>query len=182
MTRRCLQTVSIVAALVLCAVTSATADSLIEVLPKPPQVRTTDHRINAAVERGLRDSPTFRGLVDRINASNVVVYVTADAGAMPQGLDGQLTFVSSAGGFRYVLVRVKTALAAARLVSLLGHELQHAREIADSEAIVDAPSMAREYTARLGYCTRRRAAGNMFDSRAAVQAGERVLRELLTGE
>jgi hypothetical protein len=182
MTRRCLPSVTTFAVIALCAATRLTAESILEPLPQCCQVRTTDGRISAAMETGLRGSATFRDLVDRINASDVVVYVTAASIDLPSGIDGRLTFVCAAGGFRYVLVRVNSQLPAARLVSLLGHELQHAREIADSGWIVDPPSLAREYARSLGYRSNRQGAQQMFDSAAAVRAGEQVLRELIRRE
>jgi hypothetical protein len=158
----------------------AIAESLPEQAPRYCQVRTTDYRITVAVEQGLRTSATFRELVDRINASDVVVYVSADAMRLPPGVDGRLTFLSATGGFRYVLVHVNSMLPPPRLVSLIGHELQHAREIADTESIVDASSMAREYSLRLGHRNRFVSGDrNTFDSIAAIRAGEEVLREVL---
>jgi hypothetical protein len=181
MTPRCPHLL-LLAAFALGAVTPVTAESLLDQPPRYCQVRTIDRRLLAAVERGLRDSPTFRELVNRINASDVVVYVTAETATLPPGLDGRLTFLSSTGGFRYVVVRVNSNLSAPRLVSLLGHELQHAREIADSDAIVDAVSMAREYATRLGYNSRKGYDEHLtFDSQAAIRAGELVLREMLAG-
>src|SRR3954469_4456535 len=118
MTCRCLPSVTASALIALCAVTRLTAESIVEPVPQCCQVRTTDVRISAAMATGLRASATFRDLVDRINASDVVVYVTAGAGDLPSGLDGQLTFVCAAGGVRYVLVRVNSQLPASRLVSL----------------------------------------------------------------
>src|SRR6188768_4164106 len=155
MTLRCLHPFPLVVALTLCAVTRVTAESLIDSPPKYCQVRTTDQRISAAVEIGLRESATFRELVNRINASDVVVYVTADSNELPPGLDGRLTFLSATGGFRYVVVRVNSRLPATRLIALLGHELQHAREIADTDGIVDPSSMAHAYASGLGYHNRR---------------------------
>ena len=147
MTLRCLLSLPLFAALAF-GVTPVTAESLADQPPRYCQVRTTHQRLSAAVDLGLRDSPTFRELVNRINVSDVVVYVTADAETLlPPGLDGRLTFLSATGGFRYVVVRVNTNLSAPRLVSLLGHELQHAREIADSDTIVDPLSMARVHRA-----------------------------------
>jgi len=179
--RCCLLRLPLLAALAAGAVTPVTAESLLDQPPHFCQVRTADRRLIAAVELGLRESPTFRELVNRINASDVVVYVTAQA-ALPPGLDGRLTFLSSTGGFRYVVVRVNSSLPAPRLVSLLGHELQHAREIADSSTIVDPVSMAREYAARLGYHSGPKGYDHVtFDSQAAIRAGELVLREMLAG-
>jgi hypothetical protein len=161
----------------------ATAESLPEQPPHFFQIRSTDRRINAAVAEGLRVSATFRELADRINASDVVVYVTCDGGGLPPGIDGRLTFLSTTGGFRYVIVRVNANLTTPRLVSLIGHELQHAREIADTETIVDAESLARAYATRIGYQNGISAnKQRTYDSSAAIQAGEHVLREVLTGE
>ena len=183
MTLRCLLSLPLLVVPTLGAVTPVTAESLIDQPPRYCQVRTTDRRLSDAVDLGLRDSPTFRERVNRINASDVVVYVTADSETMlPPGLDARLTFLSSTGGFRYVVVRVNTNLSAPRLVSLLGHELQHAREIADSDAIVDPDSMAREYADRLGYHSRTTTHDQQtYDSKAAIRAGEQVLREVLAG-
>ena len=183
MTRRCPLSLSLVAALVWSPGGGAIAESLPDQTPRYCQVRSIDHRINVAVEQGLRDSATFRELVDRINASDVVVYIAADTRQLPPGVDGRLTFLSATGGFRYVVVHVNSTLTQPRLVSLIGHELQHAREIADTGAIIDAPSMAREYAAGLGFHNRYTTNdGRTFDSRAAIRAGEEVLREVLTGE
>ena len=180
MTRRCLLPVSLVAAMVCVPLRGANAESLADQPPRYCQIRTTDHRLSAAVEQGLRDSATFRALVNQINVSDVVVYIAADAQQLPRGVDGRLTFLSASGGFRYVVVHVNARLSTPRLVSLIAHELQHAREIADTTAIVDAQSMAREYAAGLGYLNRFVSGeGRTYDSQAAVRAGEEVLREVL---
>lgn len=159
---------------------SAAAESLSDQEPHYFQIRTTDRRIAAALERGLRASSTFRELVDYVNTSNVVVYVAVDPSPLAPGIDGCLTFVSATGGFRYVVVHLASGLTMPRLVSLIGHELQHAREIADCDAIVDSASLAREYGERLGYHNRFVSDdGHTFDSAAAVRAGEQVLKEVL---
>jgi hypothetical protein len=180
MTRRCLLFLALTTALVLVPLYGASAESLADQPPRYCQIRTTDYRLSAAVEQGLRDSATFRALVDQINVSDVVVYVSADEQQLPRGIDGRLTFLSASGGFRYVVVHINSRLSVPRLVSLIAHELQHAREIADTTTIVDAQSMAREYAAGLGYVNRFvTGEGRAFDSRAAVRAGEEVLREVL---
>ena len=179
MTRRCLFAFVLACCLAdLVGAARCAAESLIDERPTFFQIRSTDRRLAQAVEHGLRNSPTFRRLVAHINVSNVVVYVTCGWGPLPPGLSGQLTFLSASGGYRYVVVRVDGSLNAPRLIAMLGHELQHAREIADTDAIVDADSLARAYTSGLGY---ERGRGT-FDSAAAIRAGEQVLRELLAAE
>jgi len=144
------------------------------------QIRTTDARLRRLLEEGLRTSPTFRTLVARLQASDVVVYLRCD-GDFTSSTDGRLTFVSTAGGYRYVVVRM-ARLPRERQIAIMAHELRHAVEIADAPEVVDGHSLAREYK-RIGYVNRRtELPGIAFDSQAAVQAGIQVLRELLDGE
>ena len=147
---------------------------------RQPAVRTTNVRLANLIRDGVRFSPTFQALADRLSNSDLIVYVDADSFA-PEGLDGRLTFVASAPGVRYVRIRVAHYPDAARQIAIIGHELQHAVEIADDPAIVDEASLGREY-ARIGYShnglmPHRQA----FDTEAAVKTGQRVFRELTTG-
>jgi hypothetical protein len=139
-----------------------------------PHLRTTDRRLHRLVHEGLRTSGTFRGLVERLHQSDVVVYLECDGVFSPPG--GRLTFVSAVGGYRYVHVRVSHLASRDRQIAMIGHELRHAVEIADAPEVVDGPSLAVAY-GRIGY-TNPKAPGLAFDSDAAVQAGYRVLREL----
>lgn len=144
----------------------------------PYHLRTTDHRLRALMQDGVRTSPTFRALVERLIASDVVVYVRCD-NQPASHIDGRLTFAAQAGGYRYIVVRLRPIASRMHLLALLAHELRHAVEIADTPAIVDGPSLAREYE-RMGYISRMgSASGIAFDTAAAVQAGEKVLRELI---
>jgi hypothetical protein len=148
--------------------------------PRPhiPRIRTPDPRIRSLIEEGLRTSPTFRALADRIEQSDVVVYVHCEAS--PSRVGGRLTFVSAAGGFRYVVVRMGWLPSSRQQIAMLGHELQHAVEIADTPAIVDAASLAHAYRRMAGAkeVTRAGAVTTAFDTDAANAAGSRVLREL----
>jgi hypothetical protein len=150
--------------------------------PRPgvlPHIRTSDLRLRRLIEDGVRTSGTFRDLVDRLHRSDVVVFLDCDGPAQPAG--GRLVFVSVAGGYRYVQVRVTRLRSADQQLAIIGHELQHAVEIADAPQVVDAPSLAREYE-RIGFVNRYRSGGGTaFDSVAAVQAGYRVLREMSSG-
>jgi hypothetical protein len=143
-------------------------------------VRTTDPHLRRLLQDGLETSPTFRALVDRLIGSDVIVYLECD-NFPSSGVDGRLSFATSAGGYRYVLIRMRQTRSRQQQVALLAHELRHAVEVVDTPAIVDAGSMAREY-GRMGYLTRwAQLPIAAFDTAAAVQAGYEVLREL-TGE
>lgn len=139
-------------------------------------IRTTDARLRGLVQQGSRISQTFRALVDRIERSDVVVYLRCDAD-LSQGMEGRLTFLSSAGGRRYVLVRLRHRTSVEYQLAIIAHELRHAVEIADAPTIIDASSLIREYR-RIGYENLSAGRGLAFDSDAAIDAGNRVLREL----
>ena len=164
--------------LALCSAATALRADDIDEEPKP-RLRGSDRHVRSLVDDGVARSPFFRALVDQLERSDVVVYVRC--GRLPSRLDGQLTFVSAAGGLRYVLVQIAWDRPAQRKIAILGHELQHALEIAALPAIVDQPSMVREY-ARIGF---EREKGielvTRFDTTAAIEAGERVWKEMNSG-
>jgi len=146
--------------------------------PGEPRVRTTDRRVRALIDEAVLASPSLRALVERVEQSDVVVYVQCEPGP-PSVIAGRLTFVTSAGGLRYVLVRLRHLRSRVQQMALLAHELQHAVELVDKPAILDAPSLAREY-ARFGHINvaSSPAGGLAFDTSAAVEMGRRVLSEL----
>lgn len=143
-------------------------------------IRTTDDRLRRLLELGTRTSPTFRALVRRLLLSDVVVYLWCD-GATPRVSDGRLTFVSSAGGYRYIVVRLNRLASRERQIAILAHELRHAVEIADARTVVDSTSLAREYQ-RIGHVSSISQATTAFDTTAAVDAGRRVLQELVADD
>ena len=141
-----------------------------------PRLRTTDRHIRALLAAGLAHSPSLRALANRLAAGDVVVYLRC--APLAAQLDGQLTFVSAAGGFRYVLVRLALGRPWHRQIATLGHELQHALEIAERPDIIDQAALARAY-ARIGFARPpRQHASRSFDTLAAIAAGEQVRREL----
>jgi len=139
-------------------------------------IRMTDQRLFRLVHDGIRISGTFRRLVERIRHSDVIVYLECAGGV--GSVDGRLAFMSSVAGYRYVHVRVARLVSADQQIALIGHELQHAVEIADAPDIVNDSSLARAY-ARIGFVNPRLSRSTSFDSDAAVEAGYQVLRELL---
>lgn len=146
-----------------------------------PHIRVQDERLSHLLDYGRQRSALLEGLINRIEASDVVVYVRCDR-QLRRGVTGRLSFVGMSAGTRYVLVRVGYVGDRLRQIALIGHELRHGVEVADTPAIVDTASFQREY-ARLGYVNRL-ASGNgviAFESNEAVAAGERILRELKNG-
>ena len=113
--------------------------------PEFPNVRVEDVRLRAFLNQGLQHSPLLRQLVSRLEDSDVVVYVRCDE-RPPAGVIGRVTFVGRTAEVRRLLVRVGFIGDRHRQTAILGHELQHAVEIAGSPAIVDTASLHREYS------------------------------------
>jgi hypothetical protein len=142
------------------------------------RLRTTDTRMRQVIDDGMVTSGSFRALVEQLEQSDVVVYVQCERQAQTR-VAGRLTFVSAAGGLRYVLVRLARLNSRPQQIAILAHELQHAIEIAGTPAIVDEDSLAQEYF-RLGHLSRApTATGVSFDTMAAIEMGERVLGEII---
>jgi hypothetical protein len=142
-----------------------------------PHIRSTDHEIVAAIADGTDHSATFRDLVERLNRSDVVVYVAFDP-APALGLAGRTAFISAAGGRRYLQIQIDRRYGGCRRLGILGHELRHAVEIADAAAVNSGASLAELYR-EIGF------GGNQghalrFESDAAVSAGRDVEREVLS--
>jgi hypothetical protein len=140
-----------------------------------PHVRAADSQMRALIDDAIASSATVRVLVERITASDVVVFVVCEHDPAVKA-SGRLNFMVSAGGTRYVVIRLKPKRRAAA-IAMLGHELQHAAEIADTPSIVDEQSLGREYE-RIGYRSHASHGGLAFDTKAAVDIGRRVAEEL----
>jgi hypothetical protein len=144
-----------------------------------PHIRTDDRRMQRLLDEGMLRSKKLRALVERISRSDVVVYVKCEGDPRAR-ITGRMTFVSAVGGVRYVVVRLAPLQSRVRQIAILAHELQHVVEVADTPAIVDAESMAREYM-RMGHINHHsRAPGIAFDTETAIAAGRQVLEELAT--
>ena len=137
-------------------------------------VRTMDPRLRHVIADGMKRSPAFRALVAQLDASDVIVYAEREC-MLPPGLVGRLAFMSSVGERRFVNVRISCTLAGTQQIASLGHELRHAVEIASAPSVIDEATMAAEYS-RIGFPSR--AVSRGFDSRAAIEAGERIALEL----
>ena len=161
--------------LVLFAITAVSA-SADDVSVPDVHVRTSDPKIAHLIRRATLESPLFRSLVARIDDSDVVVYVKRSTRLLST-LDGQLRFVGAAGGRRYVAVTLAFGLHDVRTMATIGHELQHAVEIAERPAIVDPASMAIGFAA-FGYRSGDDGLAESYETTAAIHTGDRVRFEL----
>src|SRR5262245_43712114 len=144
-----------------------------------PHIRSNQPELLEAVAAASRVSPTFRQLVERLSASDVVVYLGYRIPS-DRSIVGATSFLTAAGGLRYVRVAAGPGLSGCERVSLLGHELQHAVEIADADSVVDQQSLEELYRA-VGFLSSA-ACPRCFESAAAIAVGRRIKQEAIVGE
>ncbi len=159
-----------VIAVVVCATPSQAGS---QDLSPTRHVRARDARIAALIEDGARRSPLFRSLLEIIEQSSAIVYV--ESRMLPAALAGRLTLAGSGGPWRYVRIEIECRRSLDSQIATLGHELQHAVEVAEERAIVDQHSLQALY-GRIGFAIDHR--GRQFESHAAREAGDQVRREL----
>jgi len=136
-------------------------------------VRPLDPWATESFERVIQRSALARELTGRLESSDLVVYVETVT-VMPTDIGGMTRFMISAGGYRYVRISLRRGLESTERAAILGHELQHACELADSTA-ADIPGVRRLYES-LGRRINR--GEELFETRAAVLAGQRILLEV----
>jgi hypothetical protein len=141
-----------------------------------PHLRPQDDRVAQALRDGAKRSATFKSLVDRIEGSQVIVYVAVNP-AMKSSLNGMLTWMTQAGGFRYMRASIAADLSSDQMIATVAHELQHAVEVVEDESVTDETTLVALYR-RIG-----RPGGGEAPSRwetaAAQQTGYQVRRELV---
>jgi hypothetical protein len=147
-------------------------------LSRVPHVRTESKEIRALVDETAHRSPTFRGLVGRLDQSDVIVYVRYRTFASVV-LDGRIGLLSVDGGHRFVIVEIACNRTQVVQMTTLSHELSHALEIAAAPDIVDAASLARHY-ARIGTELSEGVGRRTFETAEASEVGARVRREVVS--
>ena len=134
-------------------------------------VRTTDPRVQSWLALGASESQTFRELLNRLGESDLIVHVQV---VDHLGVAGQTYFVTSTPSVRYVRIEVVPARNAREMVALIGHELQHAVEIAETPRVRDRQSLAGFYR----MMSDNPASTNVLDSADARVMEDRVRREM----
>lgn len=140
-----------------------------------PRIRPLGESAVLVLQRGIAHSPTFRELVERLERSDVFVYISVEP--RPESkCPGATRFVTASKYSRFLHISLDRAVPPKDMIALLAHELRHAIEIADAPAVRDLDSFRRFYERR-GF---HNAHLGTFDSRAARETGRRVRAELAT--
>lgn len=138
----------------------------------PARVRPLSLVLERTLADGYAQSPTMRCLVNAIEHSNIIVHVVS--GKASDGIVGRMIFVTSAGGQRFLRVTIDPMLPPPARIATLGHELQHALEVASAPWVIDQTSFELLFH-DIGYP----AAGVVNPARYETDAAKRVGRSVL---
>ena len=139
------------------------------------RIRPQDARLAERLRAGIARSATFRDIVTRLEAGNLIVYVSLSP-TMKSSLAGKLTWMAKSGAFRYVKATINIEQSSDQMIATLAHELQHALEVHEDERVIDQRSLAALYQ-RIGLPSSAAVLGG-FETVAAQEAGLQVRREL----
>ena len=140
------------------------------------KLRPQDPRLIQAIKEGVARSTTFKALVDRIEAGDVIVYVAINP-LIKSSLSGALTWMTRAGEFRYVRASIAPDVPFDQMIAAVAHELHHAVEVIEDASVVDEKSLVEMYR-KIGLPSR--AAGpSGWETVAAQRTGTQVRRELV---
>lgn len=142
-----------------------------------PHIRVLNPDLQAVFTQAAARSQTMRALIDRIEATPVVVYMNCDA-YLPGALSGRIGLIASVAEVRYVRVDVRCGLPNIQLIPVLAHELQHALEIGEAATIVDTSSLELYYET-FGFEVGRHGGHRAFETSAARDMQQRVHMELI---
>ena len=140
-----------------------------------PRIRVLDPLLRELLAEASAASPTLRALIDRLEQSDVIVHIESQPRRGSVG--GMVRFAAQAGGYRYLRVTIHVPLSSGAGTMLLGHELQHAVEIADDASVVDSATLEALYR-RIGDERHRASRVTSFDTKLARETGYRVLTEV----
>jgi hypothetical protein len=107
-----------------------------------PRVRAAENAMKLLGEAAAA-SPTVRALIDRIAATDVIVYV--EITASPQAPMARTKLVIATAGARFLRIGLNRMVPPPDVTPLIAHELQHALEIAEHADVRDEAAVRRLY-------------------------------------
>jgi len=159
---------SLLSVLILLAAQSARATDV-------ERIRIESTYLRPLVAGVTAHSQTFRRLVDDIQRSDVIAYVTCEH-FRSSTLRGRTRFVVGGREVRYVRVEVDCMQPTADVVAIIGHEFRHLAEIAGAATVMDERSLRTLYMS-IGFQTCGFWRAEQFETSEAERTGERVRRE-----
>ena len=130
------------------------------------------------VDQAARRSPAIREGIDRLESRGVTIDIRAKAFAQSHSR-GRAALRSFAESHRDLVIEPACQRSERSQMTMLGHELFHAIEIAEEPWIVN-PGMVADRYSRTAIQTDESRGLRTFETDAAAAAGDRVRRPLLT--
>jgi hypothetical protein len=112
------------------------------------RVRPITDTSRSILNGALKRSPTIVRLVSELQQLDVIVYI--ELGMEPMVTVGTTSMLTMAGTTRMLRIVVSARLDPRRRMEVLGHELQHALEIARAEGVTSEATLHALYR-RIGY-------------------------------
>ena len=135
------------------------------------RIRTHTPVVATLIQEATERSATFRALVETIDASDGIVYVSdGDCG---HGVRACLVEVFAAGPNRILRVKVDIRRVSWDLMGSIGHELRHVIEVLGEPTVTSSAAMYFFYER-----TGRHGTKSSFETEAAVEAGNAVRSEV----
>ena len=137
------------------------------------RVRCLDREARKLLEAAMAVSPTIVRMVTDLQSSDLIVGIETEV-LKKKGLKGDTRVTSAAPAVRHVRIRVGIPDNQSSLIAVLGHELQHAVEIAGAPDVRDAATQRAHYL-RIGYEPVGR---GYYETEAALETGRQVSSEV----
>lgn len=137
------------------------------------RVRCLDRGARKLLEAALAQSPTIARMVTDLQLSDLIVGIETEV-LNKRWLKGDARVTSASPAGRHVRIRVGIPNNESSLIAVLGHELQHAMEIAAAPDVRDAATQRAHYL-RIGFEPVGR---GYHDTKAAIETGRQVASEV----
>ncbi len=143
-------------------------------VPGMSHVRVRHPALEPFLREAIDKSATTRDMIAALDASDVFVYFELLPG-MRASLPAGLSYAGSGGRFRYLRIALNPMNSPAQMIAMIGHELQHAVEVAQEPNIRSRRDLQKHYK-RVGIESRDHAT---WDTEAARRTGRLVSREVM---
>jgi hypothetical protein len=141
------------------------------------RLRPQGSRVEFWLREARRRSPTVRRLVERIERSDVIVYLDISRNLSPN-VSACLTWMAATSSRRIVRASFRPDLGASEAIAMLAHELQHVVEVIDHPEVRSTETLLDLYT-RIGHPTGDN--GLRWDTADAVAVGTLARLEVTNG-
>jgi hypothetical protein len=155
-----------------CVAASDAAGPAAFVLSPDSRVRCLDHEARHLVEAAVAASPTVARMMADLQHTDLIVGIETEP--FQRKTKGDARLLGATAATRHVRIRIRIPGPQGDLMSVLGHELQHALELAAAPEVRDEATLRAHYL-RIGFA---RMEGGYYETEAARETGRRVAAEV----